>query len=241
MKLLAPFQIKTRPKGKRPTNVLPRKMKASTRSASRSTMDDFEDEPTMKLGTAVIVVLVLHIVAVGGVYAFNRIKAERNRNAEFSSEVNLSTPTTLSALSPQASVNRTLDRNVHQVEAGETLANIARSYGISLESLEQANGLSENSILRIGQELRIPKEHEVAPPHSEMVRTASTRTSKPETPSPAVGPRASGNVYTVVAGDNPVAIARKFKVSYNDLMKLNEIDDPRRLQIGQKLKIPVAR
>jgi LysM repeat protein len=28
------------------------------------------------------------------------------------------------------------------------------------------------------------------------------------------------------------------KVSYNDLMSLNHIDDPRKLQIGQKLLVP---
>ena len=40
-------------------------------------------------------------------------------------------------------------------------------------------------------------------------------------------------------GDNPVAIARKLHVSYAGLLKLNKIDDPKKLQIGQKLRIPV--
>jgi LysM repeat protein len=42
----------------------------------------------------------------------------------------------------------------------------------------------------------------------------------------------------VAKGDNPVTIARKFKVSYDDLLALNHIDDPRKLKIGQKLLIP---
>ena len=41
-------------------------------------------------------------------------------------------------------------------------------------------------------------------------------------------------------GDNPVTIAKKLKVPYNDLMALNLIDDPHILQIGQKLVIPNA-
>jgi 2',3'-cyclic-nucleotide 2'-phosphodiesterase/3'-nucleotidase len=49
----------------------------------------------------------------------------------------------------------------------------------------------------------------------------------------------SGNVYTVAKGDNPVAIARKLHVSYDTLLKLNKIEDPTKLQIGQKLRIPV--
>ncbi len=48
----------------------------------------------------------------------------------------------------------------------------------------------------------------------------------------------SGKVYIVVKGDNPVTIAKKFKVSYDDLVALNHIDDPRKLQIGQRLLIP---
>ena len=39
-------------------------------------------------------------------------------------------------------------------------------------------------------------------------------------------------------GDNPVGIAKKLKVSYSDLIALNHIDDPRKLQIGQKLLSP---
>jgi LysM repeat protein len=42
----------------------------------------------------------------------------------------------------------------------------------------------------------------------------------------------------VKKGDNPVAIAKKLKVSYDDLIALNHIEDPRKLRIGQKLLIP---
>src|SRR3954469_1715362 len=41
-------------------------------------MDDYEDDqPTTKLSSAFIVVLILHIVAVGGIFAFKGIKAHR--------------------------------------------------------------------------------------------------------------------------------------------------------------------
>jgi Membrane proteins related to metalloendopeptidases len=51
-------------------------------------------------------------------------------------------------------------------------------------------------------------------------------------------PVSSGKLYTVVKGDNPVTIAKKLKVSYDDLIALNHIEDPRKLKIGQKLSIP---
>jgi hypothetical protein len=40
-------------------------------------MDDYDDEPQTKLSSAFVVVLILHVVAVGGIYAFNSIKAHR--------------------------------------------------------------------------------------------------------------------------------------------------------------------
>jgi LysM repeat protein len=51
-------------------------------------------------------------------------------------------------------------------------------------------------------------------------------------------PPSSGKTYVVAKGDSPVTIAKKFKVSYDDLLALNHIDDPRKLKIGQKLLIP---
>ncbi|MGE5072552.1 MAG: LysM peptidoglycan-binding domain-containing protein, partial [Anaerolineae bacterium] len=42
------------------------------------------------------------------------------------------------------------------VQAGDTLGSIAESYGISVESLEQANSLVATSVLSIGQALDIP-------------------------------------------------------------------------------------
>lgn len=48
----------------------------------------------------------------------------------------------------------------------------------------------------------------------------------------------TAKTYVVAKGDNPVAIARKMKVPYDELMAANHIDDPHKLQIGQKLIIP---
>lgn len=43
----------------------------------------------------------------------------------------------------------------HTVRAGDTLGSIARRYGVSLNSLKKANGLSTD-VIRVGQRLRIP-------------------------------------------------------------------------------------
>ena len=50
----------------------------------------------------------------------------------------------------------------------------------------------------------------------------------------------SGVSYTVAKGDKLASIAKKLRVNYDDLLKLNKIDDPKKpLRIGQKLHVPV--
>ncbi|HEY9529042.1 MAG TPA: LysM domain-containing protein, partial [Anaerolineales bacterium] len=44
----------------------------------------------------------------------------------------------------------------YTVQSGDTLGSIASAYGVSLESLMQANGLDEASILMVGMVLDIP-------------------------------------------------------------------------------------
>jgi len=58
----------------------------------------------------------------------------------------------------------------------------------------------------------------------------------PVAPSPSPAPAEQS--YVVKAGDNPASIAQQFRVKTEDLMALNNIDDPSKLQIGQTLKIP---
>ncbi len=48
----------------------------------------------------------------------------------------------------------------------------------------------------------------------------------------------AGNVYTVQKGDTLLAIANKFGVDVQSIIKLNNITDADSLQIDQKLQIP---
>jgi N-acetylmuramoyl-L-alanine amidase len=44
--------------------------------------------------------------------------------------------------------------------------------------------------------------------------------------------------YVIQRGDTPASIAKKLKVNSADLLKVNNIEDPKKLQIGQRLQIP---
>jgi LysM repeat protein len=132
--------------------------------AVRATTADYEElsEPNMRLSRALLIVLLLHVVAVSGIIAFNAIKT-RQATAPAYVGVTPAAPPAIAA-SPAVPVKRALP--------------------------------------------------------AENTRSTSHKT------------------YTVARGDNPVTIARKFRVSYDELIALNHIDDPRKLRVGQKLLIP---
>jgi LysM repeat protein len=64
---------------------------------------------------------------------------------------------------------------------------------------------------------------------------ASLKNAKPAEPATA---GSSGGFYTVIKGDTPLSISKKLHVSYAGLLRLNQVTDARKLQIGQKLRIP---
>ena len=122
----------------------------------------------MKLSRALLIVLLLHVVAVAGIIAFNAIKS--------------------------------------------------RQGGLPVVSPSHATkGATSHDDLKATPS---------PPPKS--AKKAKTSDSIPD----------GAKVYTVGKGDNPVTIAKKFKVSYDDLLAANHIDDPHKLKVGQKLIIP---
>lgn len=94
---------------------------------------------------------------------------------------------------------------------------IALEFGVTVEALMEANGLSEDTILDVGQELLIP-----------LVLEA--------TPQPTSSPQ--GIIYTVVYGDSLWSIALEFGVTVEALMEANGLSEDTILDIGQELIIP---
>lgn len=252
---------------RRPIRRMVSRKRLNARAASREEMEDFETEaePGMKLSQAFFVVLLLHILAVGGIYAFNQIKSATKaepraeaaasapaepiaKPAPLGEEARTVAATSATAVEPQP------EALTHTVVAGDTLHRIALTYGVNVASLEKANSLENNAIIRVGQVLTIPKSGntpaepaKAAQPTPTVVAKAPATipaAEKPSTSAPKAAPEktaaasSSGKTYTVAKGDNPYSIAKKLKVNPIELMKANKIDDPRKLQIGQKLVLP---
>jgi len=213
-------------------NQTPKKKKLQAATARRAREADFTEEPNVKLTSAFVVVLVLHVVAVGGIYAFNAIKAHQPAGIE-DSEVpqaaspapavaNMQTDTAATPASPAQPL-------FYRVKSGDTIARIATEYGVAAKDIINMNDLRDKGGIQVGESLQMPA-GAIAP-------------ESPETQSPPteVALRDSGTTYTVMRGDTPVSIARKLHVVYDDLIRLNRIEDPRKLKIGLKLKVPMRR
>jgi len=105
----------------------------------------------------------------------------------------------------------------YTVEPGDSPWSIALEFGVTVEALMEANGLSEDAILDVGQELLIP-----------LVLEA--------TPQPTFSPQ--GTIYKVAPGDNLWSIALEFGVTVEALMEANGLSEDTILDIGQELIIP---
>jgi LysM repeat protein len=233
-------------------------------ASSREEVEEYENEaePSMKLSQAFIVVLVLHVVAVAGVYGFNQLKEKPARPATAKTEASEAAAVTEKkadtlAKEQAASAAKSQATEIsYTVVAGDTLRRIASKFNTSVASLEKVNDLTSTSILKVGQILVIGSSGKVAAAASQSTESLS---KLPPTPAvvakapPVKAPTVQGKpeagplgktqasdekTYVVAKGDNPYSLAKKFNVSQAALMKANNIDDPKKLKIGQRLVVP---
>jgi membrane-bound lytic murein transglycosylase D len=108
----------------------------------------------------------------------------------------------------------------HIVRRGDTLWSIARSHGVSMESIVSSNGLSRDDTLAIGQVLQI----------SGTTTLASTD----------AGTETRSTTYVVRRGDTLSRIATKFRVRLSDLLGWNDLSSRSVIKPGQRLVMYVA-
>ena len=100
----------------------------------------------------------------------------------------------------------------HLVKSGESLYLIAQRYGTTVDALKRANNITSN-YLYVGQRLTIPY-------GSSSGSSAST--------------------YTVKSGDTPYLIAKRYGISLNQLLSINNLNTSSQIWPGQVLKLPTS-
>jgi LysM repeat protein len=224
---------------KRPVQRMPRRKlraAAARKSARYDEEEYFVEEPNVKLSRAFVVVLLLHVVAVGGIFAFSTLKDRQSSvNSVENQPVTASPTSTPVANIANGRAHSSSQTLVYQVKAGDTLAGIAAQFGLTARDLETANNLAPGTIVAIGRELVIP-EHTNVKAGGELEKLLDSRQPAGRTATGAGSE--NGKFYTIQRGDNPATIARKFKITTSELLRVNNIDDPKKLQVGQRILIP---
>ncbi len=120
----------------------------------------------------------------------------------------------------------------HTVQPGETLASIARLYGLAWTDISTANGLANPNTIYSGQQIMIPGASSpataaVAPPVAETAPAVTTDTSGTRT-------------HTVQPGEHLARIASQYGISWPTIASANNITDPNTIFAGQVLVIPAT-
>ena len=111
---------------------------------------------------------------------------------------------------------------VHVIRAGDSLAGIARQYGVDADVLAAYNNITDPNLIVIGHQLVIP------PPSAEPCRAV------PAGDSPLPGQE---GYHTVKRGESLTAIARQYGLALNELLRLNGLADTSMIWVGQKLRL----
>ncbi len=118
----------------------------------------------------------------------------------------------------------------YTIRQGDYLGKIAQKYHVSISDIQKWNNLNGTNITA-GKTLII------------WTQKSAASTTKPSSSTDTKQGNVSTGLqlyetYTVKSGDSPYSIAKRYDwATADDILKWNNISDPSKLQIGQKLKI----
>ncbi len=117
----------------------------------------------------------------------------------------------------------------HRVRRGETIARIARRYGVSVINIVELNKLQNPHRIKVGDDILIPMS-------SRRAMAAAMADKRDGSVRSAGGGK--NFYYTIRHGDNLSDIAREFGVSIEDILRLNNLRNPHRIYAGKKILVP---
>ncbi|RPJ01478.1 MAG: LysM peptidoglycan-binding domain-containing protein [Chloroflexi bacterium] len=141
----------------------------------------------------------------------------------------------------------------HTVQTGENLFRIALRYGLTVETLASANGITDPAHIYAGQVLVIPDgsapvlaaaDPAVVDPASvvavDPAVTGPDLGILPIVDSPSVVPSAAPVYHTVQRGETLASIGQAYGVTWADIAAANGISNANQIYAGQQLTVPGA-
>jgi LysM repeat protein len=112
--------------------------------------------------------------------------------------------------------------STYVVQKGDTLYSLAQKYGVSIEQIQGANGIS-SELIKVGQILEVPT---LVKTHIKKEKLSNTK-------------KETNRVYTVVPGDSLYLLAQKYGVSMEQIQKVNGLPSDM-IKVDQILEIPLT-
>ncbi len=134
----------------------------------------------------------------------------------------------------------TIKSSIYTVIANDTLSDIALRHNTTVNHLRTLNQITGDLIL-VGQQIRLSTDQsgEVVAESAPAPEPAPAPAPEPPSePLPAPESAASEQIHTVQPGEWIYAIARRYAISPDLLLKANNLKNPNLVQPGQQLLIP---
>lgn len=125
----------------------------------------------------------------------------------------------------------TSKNSIYSVRRGDTMWDIARAFGTTVDALRRINYIQRGSRIYVGQKLKLPASAKQKPKSSQ---GSSTYASKPQSKKSSSG---SVKSYKVRSGDTIWDIARKYGTTTAKIRSLNGLGRSSRIYPGQVLKV----
>ena len=126
----------------------------------------------------------------------------------------------------------------YQIQPGDTLFAISKRFGASVDAIKQLNSLHDNQ-LQVGQNLillALPDDSAQAiKAYTNLKLAANAKTARPATTRVSRAPATQS--YTVRTGDTLFAIAQKFNVSIDNLLRWNRLSVKAVIKPGVRLRV----
>lgn len=135
--------------------------------------------------------------------------------------------------------NYTADNSMYRVRSGDTMWDIARAFGTSVDGLRRINSIRRGSRIYVGQRLKIPSNAKKLRNKSRSTPRvlASTKSTGAKPPTMSSRNSANSRTYKVRSGDTLWDIARMYGTTTSKIRRWNGLGRSSRIYPGQLLAV----